>query len=118
LPGQLRKNRINPIRGVVLTALRETESALTTYSRDLQRDDDFSTAQARAKEAEQQAQRLDVGGKIDFLPFLAAQRSLTAADGAVAASNSIQRRIYQTRPIGYLRLPGVLPSRRYITNLA
>jgi NodT family efflux transporter outer membrane factor (OMF) lipoprotein len=74
--------------GVVLTALRETESALTTYRRDLQRDDDLATARARAGEAEQQAQRLYVGGKIDFLPFLDAQRSLAAADGALAASHA------------------------------
>jgi outer membrane protein, multidrug efflux system len=73
---------------VVLTALRETESALTTYSRDLQRDDDLGTAQARAGEAQQQAQRLYVGGKIDFLPLLDAQRSLVAADGALAASHA------------------------------
>jgi outer membrane protein, multidrug efflux system len=74
--------------GVVLTALRETESTLTIYSHDLQRDDDLATAQARAREAEQQAQRLYVGGKIDFLPFLDAQRSLTAVDGALAASHA------------------------------
>jgi outer membrane protein, multidrug efflux system len=30
----------------------------------------------------------DVGGKIDFLPFLDAQRSLAAADAAVAASHA------------------------------
>jgi NodT family efflux transporter outer membrane factor (OMF) lipoprotein len=74
--------------GVVLTALRETESALTTYSRDLQRDDDLSTAGARAAEAEQQAKRLYVGGKIDFLPLLDAQRSLAGADAALAASHA------------------------------
>jgi multidrug efflux system outer membrane protein len=74
--------------GVVLTALRETESALATYSRDLQRDDDLTTARARAEEAEQQAQRLYIGGKIDFLPLLDAQRSLAAADSAVAASHA------------------------------
>jgi multidrug efflux system outer membrane protein len=74
--------------GVVLTALREAESALTTYSRDLQRDDDLATARARAGEAEQQAQRLYIGGKIDFLPLLDAQRSLAAADNALATSHA------------------------------
>jgi multidrug efflux system outer membrane protein len=74
--------------GAVLTALRETESALTTYGRDLQRDDDLSTAGARAAEAEQQAKRLYVGGKIDFLPLLDAQRSLAGADAALAASHA------------------------------
>jgi NodT family efflux transporter outer membrane factor (OMF) lipoprotein len=74
--------------GVVLTALRETESALATGSRDLQRDDDLATAQARAAEAEQQAQRLYLGGKIDFLSLLDAQRTLAAADSALAASHA------------------------------
>jgi len=74
--------------GVVLTALRETESALTTYSRDLQRDDDLGTAWARAREAEQQARQLYIGGKIDFLPLLDAQRSLAAADSELAASHA------------------------------
>jgi multidrug efflux system outer membrane protein len=74
--------------GVVLTALRDTETALTTFSRDLQRDEDLATVQARAKEAEQQARRLYSGGKIDFLPFLDAQRTLTSADDAVAASHA------------------------------
>ena len=74
--------------GVVLTALRDTESALTTYSRDLQRDGDLATAQARASEAEQQAKRLYVGGKMDFLALLDAQRTLASADDAVASSHA------------------------------
>jgi len=74
--------------GVVLTALRDTESALTTYSRDLQRDSDLTTAQARAREAEQQAKRLYVGGKMDFLALLDAQRTLASADDAVASSHA------------------------------
>jgi outer membrane protein, multidrug efflux system len=74
--------------GVVLTALRETESTLATYGRDLQRDDDLATARARAEEAEQQAQRLYVGGKLDSLSLLDAQRSLAAADSALAASHA------------------------------
>ena len=74
--------------GVVLTALRDTESALSTYSHDLQRDSDLTTAQARAMEAEQQAKRLYVGGKMDFLALLDAQRTLASADDAVASSHA------------------------------
>lgn len=73
---------------MVLAALRDTESALTTYSRDLQRDDDLATAQARARKAEEQARSLYVGGKIDFLSFLDAQRTLTSADEAVSESHA------------------------------
>jgi outer membrane protein, multidrug efflux system len=74
--------------GIVLTALRETETALATYVRDLQRDDDLAVAQARAAEAEQQASRLYTGGKVDFLSLLDAQRTLTSADATRAASRA------------------------------
>ena len=73
---------------VVLTALRDTESALATYDRDGQRDDDLANAQARAREAEQEAQQLYTGGKIDFLSLLDTQRSMAAADAALAASHA------------------------------
>jgi outer membrane protein, multidrug efflux system len=74
--------------GVVLAALRDTESSLQTYSRDLQRDHDQNTARARAKEAEEQASRLYMGGKSDFLSFLDAQRTLDGADEALALSHA------------------------------
>jgi multidrug efflux system outer membrane protein len=73
---------------VVLAALRDTESALTTYSRDRERDGDLTTAQARAAEAENQAIRPYMGGKIDFLSFLDTQRTLGSADEALAASHA------------------------------
>ena len=59
-----------------------------TQESDLQRDSDLTTAQARAREAEQQAKRLYVGGKIDFLALLDAQRTLASADDAVASSHA------------------------------
>jgi NodT family efflux transporter outer membrane factor (OMF) lipoprotein len=74
--------------GAVLTALRDTESALATYSRELQRDEDLVVAQARALEAERQARRLYAGGRIDSLPLLDAERSLVQADGALANSHA------------------------------
>ena len=74
--------------GVVLAALRDTESALTSYARDLQRDDDLTAAQARAREAEQEAERLYRGGKIDFLSLLDAQRTRDSAEEALAASHA------------------------------
>jgi outer membrane protein, multidrug efflux system len=74
--------------GVVLAALRDCESALNAYTHDLQRDADLTTAQARASEAEQQANRLYVGGRVDFLTLLDAQRTLAAADDTLAASHA------------------------------
>src|SRR5579883_1452525 len=74
--------------GVVLTALRDTETALATYSHDIERDEDLALAQAGAREAERQARQLYLAGKVDFLNWLDAQRSLTAAEDAVAVSHA------------------------------
>ncbi len=74
--------------GVVLAALRDTESVLVTYARDLQRDDDLALAQARASEAEQQADSLYLAGKIDFISLLDAQRTLDSADESLATSHA------------------------------
>jgi outer membrane protein TolC len=82
------KQALARLDGVVLIALRDTESALATYSRDLQRDEDLATAQARAQEAEHQGRRLYIGGKTDFLPLLDAERSLAQADAALATSHA------------------------------
>jgi|SRR5579859_924703 len=74
--------------GVVLAALQETESALTTYRHDLQRDGDLMTVEARAAQAEQLSQRLYLGGKVGALTLLDAQRTRAAADAALAASHA------------------------------
>jgi len=50
--------------------------------------EEFSGEGLNSDEAEQQAQRLYRGGEIDFLPLLDAQRSLAAADSALAASHA------------------------------
>ena len=71
--------------GVVLAALRDTESALSTYSRDLQREEELTTARAREFEAQEQAQQLYVGGKTGFLTLLEAERDLASADDALAS---------------------------------
>jgi outer membrane protein, multidrug efflux system len=74
--------------GVVLAALRDTESALTSYARDLERDEDLTAAQSRAREAEREADELYRAGKIDFLSLLEAQRTLDAAEDALARSHA------------------------------
>ena len=71
--------------GVVLAALRDTESALSTYSLDLQREEELTTARAREFEAQEQAQQLYVGGKTGFLTLLEAERDLASADDALAS---------------------------------
>lgn len=72
----------------VLTALRETESALAAYQAVLQRNDSLAQALVRARAAEQQAEALHAGGRTDFLSVLDAQRTRAAADAALAASHA------------------------------
>jgi outer membrane protein TolC len=72
--------------GVVLNALREAEAALTTYGQDRLRNADLATVRDRAAQAVGQSHALYVGGRIDFLSYLDAQRSLASADTALAAS--------------------------------
>lgn len=73
--------------GVVLASLRETESALTLYARDLERDAKLRAARDQSAQAAGEAERLYKGGRVDFLSYLDAQRALAAAETAVAASD-------------------------------
>ena len=74
--------------GVVLTALRETETALDAYAHDLQRQAALKAARDQARLAESQAQRLYRAGKSPYLAGLDAQRTLAGAESALAASDS------------------------------
>ncbi len=74
--------------GVVLTALRETESALNTYSHDLERDADLQAADLRARQAFADAQRLQTAGRTTALATLDAERALAGLDAALAASKT------------------------------
>lgn len=74
--------------GAVLGALRETESALTVYARDLDRRAALADAQQAAAKAASDAERLFRAGRTGFLPVLDAQRTAIAADQALAAAES------------------------------
>jgi NodT family efflux transporter outer membrane factor (OMF) lipoprotein len=74
--------------GVVLNALRETESALTVYARELDRNAALKAARDQNALAASQADKLYRFGRTDFLTKLDADRSLASADGAVAASSA------------------------------
>jgi len=74
--------------GVVLTALRETETSLDAYAHDLQRQAALKAARDQARLAESQAQRLYRAGKSPYLAGLDAQRTLATAESALAASDS------------------------------
>lgn len=74
--------------GVVLGALRETETALNNYTHALDRDEKLTVARARAAEAYADAVRLEAAGRTDSLRTLDAERTLAAAEFAVASSKN------------------------------
>jgi outer membrane protein TolC len=74
--------------GVVLNALRETESALTVYARELDRNAALKAARDQSALASRQAGKLYRFGRTDFLTALDADRALASAESAVAASDA------------------------------
>jgi NodT family efflux transporter outer membrane factor (OMF) lipoprotein len=74
--------------GVVLNALRETESALTVYARELDRHAALKASCDQSALAAQQAGKLYQFGRVDFLSRLDADRALATAESAVAASDA------------------------------
>lgn len=74
--------------GVVLNALRETETALTAYARELDRNAALKAARDQSALASQQAAKLYRFGRTDFLTTLDAERTLASAQAAVAASDA------------------------------
>ncbi|WP_374575497.1 efflux transporter outer membrane subunit [Phenylobacterium sp.] len=76
----------------VLNALRESETSLSDYARELDQRDDLRRAVQQAQIADDLAQRLHAAGKSPYLDSLDSQRVVTdaqarlaAADGKVAA---------------------------------
>ncbi|CAN5413286.1 efflux transporter outer membrane subunit [soil metagenome] len=74
--------------GTVLTALRETETALERYSRELDRHASLVASRDAAADVAEQARRLYVGGRNGYLDSLDADRSLAASESALAASSA------------------------------
>jgi NodT family efflux transporter outer membrane factor (OMF) lipoprotein len=74
--------------GVVLNALRETESSLAVYQRDLERNVILRAARDKAAEASGEADALYKGGRTPYLTGLLAQQTLTSSEQALAASDS------------------------------
>jgi NodT family efflux transporter outer membrane factor (OMF) lipoprotein len=74
--------------GVVLTALREVESALNLYAHDLDRQKSLAAAVAQARDALSDARRLQLAGKSGALTTLDAERTLASAEAAQAASRA------------------------------
>lgn len=74
--------------GVVLNALRETETSLTAYAHELDRNAALRAARDEAVKAERQAATLYKAGRAPYLQGLDAQRTLAGAEASLAASDA------------------------------
>jgi len=74
--------------GVVLNALRETETALTIYARELDRNAALRAARDQSALASRQTAKLYQFGRTDFLSQLDADRTLASAESLLAASDA------------------------------
>src|SRR5262249_26305200 len=73
--------------GVVLKALRETQSALSAYTHELDRNDALRAARDKAGDAARQNRQLYEAGRSPYLSSLDADRTLASTDAALAASD-------------------------------
>jgi outer membrane protein TolC len=74
--------------GVVLNALRETQSSLATYAGDTTRADALRTAYQSAVESADETHRLYSAGRESFVADLDATRTLTGVAAQVAAAEA------------------------------
>ncbi len=74
--------------GAVLNALRETESALAVYARELDRNASLKEARDQSALAASQARTLYRYGRTDFLTTLDADRTLASAEIALSVSDA------------------------------
>lgn len=97
--------------GVVLNALRETETGLDAYAQDLERNVHLRAARDQAAVAGNQARRLYEGGRAPYLTGLDAERTLATAEATLAASDgqiaADQVRLFLTLGGGWEQAPAV-----------
>ncbi|WP_410211355.1 efflux transporter outer membrane subunit [Aquirhabdus sp.] len=89
--------------GVVLNALRETESALETYARDLDRQAYLKTALDKARKSAKDSETLFKLGRQSYLPVLDADRTLATAEQSLA---SVEGKILLDQVAVFLALGG------------
>jgi outer membrane protein, multidrug efflux system len=103
--------------GTVLTALADTESALTTYRYDLQREASLKAARDKAAKVARDVERLEVGGRATSLAVIDAQRTLASAEQSLAQQQSA---ISEDQVAVFLALGGgweTTPARNEVTGL-
>lgn len=74
--------------GVVLTALRETQTLLARYADDLRRNHALREARGAASHAADHTRRLYQEGRLAYLDSLDTERTLATAEAALAASEA------------------------------
>lgn len=74
--------------GVVLKALQETETALVTYQRDLERQSELRSSRDEASLAQSQAEQFYKAGRTAYLALLDARQTRAQADAALAAADA------------------------------
>ncbi|MDV6330761.1 TolC family protein [Asticcacaulis sp. 201] len=74
--------------GTVLGALRETETALNTYARDLDQRAELQAAHDHAVESLSETQRLQKAGRVSVVPVLDARRAVVQADQTLAGADA------------------------------
>lgn len=74
--------------GVVLKALQETQTSLSAYARELQRDDALRDARDKSRAAADQNRKLYQAGRAPYLTSLDAERTHASAQAALAASET------------------------------
>jgi NodT family efflux transporter outer membrane factor (OMF) lipoprotein len=101
--------------GVVLTALKETEQALTTYGAELQRHASLVAARDDNQRAFSLAQVQLQNGSISFPDLLQTERNLEAAQAQLAASDQAliddQVAVFQALGGGWENAPAVTPPK-------
>ena len=73
----------------ILTALQETETALSAYGAELDRNTALAEARGQAARASRLARLRFDAGSDSFLSVLDAERTLAGAEAALAASNAL-----------------------------
>lgn len=74
--------------GAVLNALQEIEGALTMYSQDVNRRDALRTSHEHLAQAQQDAWTLYHQGRVNYVPVVAAERALVAAEHRLAEAEA------------------------------
>lgn len=74
--------------GTVLQALRQTETALSAYTQEVDRERNLSRARDNAARATDQANRLFQFGRTGFIDVLAAEAALASAESTLARSRA------------------------------